>query len=420
MKKKFLRGTILFILLALFLSGIGISNVMAQETVNLKLLIAQPRFRDQYENYLDAFIKEYQEETGIKVEYQLEMPSADKASQILKTRLVTGENLDIFMFHAINEKAQYYDAGYLADLSDEPWVDGLYESAREAVTYNSKVVGLPLESFHWGILYNKELFNELGIEPAMTMDALKENIAAIKGEGKTPFLTAYNEYWLPQLFLPLTVGAYANTTHTDFIDRMYAGDASFTELKDMFNIIDLIHANTNDDALEIGGSDGSAEFATGDYGMWVQGPWFSATILEANPDFELGVAPLPISNNAEQSMINSSVSTTIGVSSFSENKEVAKDLVAFFLSPEHSSEFFQSVQFNPISEVHQFEAYPWIEEAVSYVEAGKSYLDPSIPQAVKDESGKMLQVYYSDIAEQDEVLEALDESWSRFNKINNQ
>lgn len=420
MKKRFLRGMVLFLLAVLFLSGIGISNVMAQDTVNLKLLIAQPRFRDQYEDYLDTFVKQYQEETGIKVEYQLEMPSTDKASQILKTRLVTGENLDIFMFHAINEKAQYYDAGYLADLSDEPWVDGLYGSAREAVTYDGKILGLPLESLHWGILYNKGLFNELGIEPAMTLDELKENAEKIKEAGKTPFLTAYNEYDWPQLFLPLTTGAFVNSSHPDFIEKMYAGEASYFELQDMFNVIDLVHANTNDDALEIGGADGSAEFATGEYGMWVQGPWFSETILRSNPDFKFGVAPLPVSNNENQTMINSSVSTTIGVSSFSENKEVAKDLVAFFLNPEHSSEFFQSVQFNPISEIHQFDAYPWIEEAVSYVEAGKSYLDPSIPQAVKDESGKMLQVYYSDIADQDEVLEALDESWSRFNKINNQ
>ncbi|MFP4662452.1 MAG: ABC transporter substrate-binding protein [Halanaerobiales bacterium] len=420
MRKKRLFVSSLLVLLIVLLTGCGENTTQEAEPeeVTLNLFIAQPRFRDQYEAYLDRFVKKYQEEEGITVNYEMEMPGADQASQILKTRLTTGEDLDVFMIHAINEKEQYYKAGYLEDLSDQPWVDDLYDSAREAVTYDDKVLALPLESLTWGILYNRELFDELGIEPAMNLSEMEENVQAIKDAGKTPFLASYNEAWIPQLFLPLTTGAYANTTYPDFIERMYEDDASYSELSEMFNIIDLVHANANEDGLEIGGSDGSAEFAAGEYGMWVQGSWFSATILEANPDFQLGVAPLPVSNDEEQTMINNSVSTSLSVSSFSKHKKVAKDLVAFFLDPEASSDFFQEVQFNPISEIHKFETYPWIDEAVQYVEEGKSYIDPSIPQAVKDESGKSLQSYYSKIVTQEDVINALDESWRNFNQVN--
>lgn len=418
MKRKGLKVISVFLLLVLLSTGFSIVT-FAKEEVTLKLFIAQPRFREQYESYLDRFAEKYEEDKGIKVNYEMEMPSADTASQILKTRLTTGDSLDVFSILAINEKAQYYKAGYLEDLSDQLWVDTLYDSAKEAVTYDGKIIGLPLESLTWGILYNKALFDELGIKPAMTISEMKANIKAIKEAGKTPFLASYNEAWIPQLFLPLTTGAYVNTTNPDFIEKMYADQGSYAELADMFNIIDLVHENTNSDGLEIGGSDGCAEFATGNYGMWVQGPWFSATILEADPDFKLGVAPLPASDNMEQSMINASVSTTLAVSSFSEHKEIAKDLVAFFLNPETSSDFFQSVQFNPIANVHKFDAYPWIDEAIQYVKEGKSYIDPSIPQAVKDESGKILQLYYTGNATKDDVILALDESWRIFNQVNN-
>ena len=421
MRSKILVVVGFLLVLAVIITACSNSTDQAvgqEKEVTLNLFIAQPRFREQYENYLDSFVKQYQEDKGIKVNYELEMPSADTASQILKTRLTTGEDLDVFMIHAINEKAQYYKAGYLEDLSDQPWVEGLYDSAKTAVTYDGKVVALPLESLTWGILYNKELFEELDIVPAMTLSEMEDIVQVLKGAGKTPFLASYNEAWIPQLFLPLTTGAYTNTTHIDFIDKMYNNETSYSELSRMFDIIDLVHANTNSDGLEIGGSDGCAEFASGKYGMWVQGPWFSATILEANPDFKLGVAPLPISIDKKQTMINTSVSTSLAVSSFSKNKEVAKDLVAFFLDPEKSSDFFSKVQFNPVSKIHQFESYPWIDEAITYVEEGKSYIDPSIPQAVKDESGKMLQAYYSNIATQQEVIDALDESWRTFNEVN--
>lgn len=394
------------------------SAVTQSEEVKLNLFIPQPRFREQYEAYLNQFVTEYETKTGVKVTYDLEMPSADTADEILKTRLTTGENLDVFMIHAINEKAQYYKAGYLEDLSNESWVSGLYESAKEAVTTDGKVVALPLESLTWGILYNKALFTELGLKPALTLDEMKSNIDAIEAAGKTAFLASYNEQWIPQLFLPLIVGGAVNTTETNFIEDMNKDATSFANLPGFFDIIDLVHSHINANGLEIGGSDGCAEFATGNYGMWVQGPWFSATILEANPDFEIGVAPLPISNDPSQSMINASVSTSLAVSSFSENKEVANALVAYFLNPDTTNAFFTSVQFNPLSSAHTFSSYPWIEEAAVYVGEGKAYVDPSVPQAVKDESGKMLQAYYSNSATKEDVLTALDEAWKTFNEIN--
>lgn len=389
------------------------------ETVKLKLFIPQPRFREQYESYIDRFCEKYKEETGITVEYDIEMPSADTASEILKTRLSTGDDLDVYMFHASNERAQYYKAGYLEDLSDQPWVDSLYESTRSAVTYEGKVVGLPIESLTWGILYNKDMFDELDLKPAMTLSELEANSQAIKDAGKTPFLASYNEAWIPQLLLPLTVGAYENSVNEGFIERMYAGETSFSEIEGMFDVIDLVHANANEDGLEIGGIDGCAEFATGNYGMWVQGPWYSANILEANPDMNFGVAPLPINDDEASTMVNAGVSTTLGVSTFSQHKDIAKALVAYFLDPDDSEIFFTSCQFSPVSDIHNYETYPWIEEATSYVEQGKSYLDPSMPQAVKDEAGKTFQSYYSKIVNKNDVIEALDESWKVFNQINN-
>lgn len=394
------------------------STVAESKEVKLNLFIPQPRFRDQYEAYINQFVTEYEAKTGVHITYDLEMPSADTADEILKTRLTTGENLDVFMIHAINEKAQYYKAGYLEDLSNESWVSGLYDSAKEAVTTDGKVVALPLESLTWGMLYNKALFTELGLKPALTLDEMSSNITAIEAAGKTAFLASYNEQWIPQLFLPLIVGGLVNSTETSFVSDMNSNATSFANLPGFFDIIDLVQGHINANGLEIGGSDGCAEFASGNYGMWVQGPWFSATILEANPDFEIGVAPLPISNDPSQAMINASVSTSLAVSSFSENKEVSKALVAYFLNPNTTNDFFTSVQFNPLSSVHTFSSYPWIEEAAVYVGEGKAYVDPSIPQAVKDESGKMLQAYYSNSATKEDVFSALDEAWKTFNEIN--
>ncbi len=388
------------------------------EEVTLNIFISQPRFRDQYEAYLDLFAAKYLAENNVKVSYELEMPSADTADEILKTRLTTGDALDVFMLHAINDIPSFYKAGYLEDLSGEAFVETLYDSVKSAITIDNKVVAVPLESLTWGYLYNKKVFSELGLKPAMTLTEMKANVDALNTAGKTPFLAAYNEAWIPQLFLPLTTGALVSTTHLDFLDKMNTNATSYSELASLFDIIDLVHANSNKDGLEIAGSDGCAKFASGDYGMWVQGPWFSSTILESDPNFELGVAPLPISDNADETKINAAVSTSLAVSTFSKNKEVSKALISFMLDPVSSNDFFTSVQFNPLSTVHTFEAYPWVAETTQYLESGKAYVDLTIPSAVKDESGKLLQAYYADAATKEEIIGALDKAWQTFNEIN--
>ncbi|MNV62292.1 hypothetical protein D3C71_1548330 [compost metagenome] len=97
---------------------------------------------------------------------------------------------------------------------------------------------------------------------------------------------------------------------------------------------------------------------------------------------------------------------------------MALDFINYILDDKDSNAFFQALKFNPIATVHTYKSYPWVDDATTYVKAGKSYQDPAIPQAVKDEVGKDLQSYYAGQMTQDDVLKALDKAWKSFNKVN--
>lgn len=249
---------------------------------------------------------------------------------------------------------------------------------------------------------------------------MKAAVDKLKAANITPFLLSYKDASIPQLFLPLTVGALVNTEDNkkDFIERMNKNEGSFSEMKSMFEVIDLVNKNGTDKALEVGADDGAAAFAQGKAAMWVEGPWYAESILKSNPDMEFGVAPLPINDNPEATMINLSVSTSLAVYSGSKNKEVAIDFVNYILDDKDSNAFFESLKFNPVATVHTFESYPWIKEASEYVKQGKAYQDPRIPQSVKDEVGKALQSYFAGLMTQDEVMKALDKTWQSSNKVN--
>ncbi|MNC06915.1 Multiple sugar-binding protein precursor [compost metagenome] len=435
--KKMSKGLLVTFLAATLLAGCGSNNggnagnaagdntssgsgSASAKSVTLKMFIAQPRFKEQYDNYIAEFVKKEKADKNIDVSVQLEMPTADNASQILKTRLASNDAPDIFAIHAVNEIPSYYKAGYLEDLTSQPFVGKLLDSVKPSVTTtDGKVVALPLETLSWGYLYNKKIFTEQGLTPPTTLTEMKTVIEKLKAKNITPFVLSYKESWIPQLVLPLAVGGMMKTEDPEFVNKMNKDEGSFSEMKSaIFDVFDLINENGTAKATEVGGDDGAAAFAAGKGAMWLMGPWYAETILKSNPDLDFGVAPLPINDNPEATLINLSASTSLAVSPTSKNKEVALDFLNYVLDDQASNGLFQAMKFNPVSTVHTYESYPWITEATTYVKAGKSVQDPAIPQSVKDEVGKGLQAYYAGQMSQDDVLKALDKAWKSYNKVN--
>jgi raffinose/stachyose/melibiose transport system substrate-binding protein len=149
--------------------------------VELKVFMSFPRFKDQFESYFEQFKAKELAEKNIDVSIKLEMPNPDQAKQILQTRLASNDAPDLFTLHAIADIPTYYKAGYLSDLSDQPFVPKVYESVRKTVTFDGKVVALPLESLSWGYLYNKKIFADAGIAPPQTLDEMKAAIEKLNG-----------------------------------------------------------------------------------------------------------------------------------------------------------------------------------------------------------------------------------------------
>lgn len=382
------------------------------EEVTIKVFMSFPRFKDQFEAYFEQFKAKELAEKNIDVTIELEMPAADQAQQILQARLASNDAPDIFTLHAIADIPTYYEAGYLADLSDLAFTDSVFDSVKETVTYNGQVVALPLESLAWGYLYNKDIFEQYNLTAPQTISEMEAVVATLEANGETPFLLAFQESWIPQLMMALSLGGTVNSAQPDFMDNMNAGTGSYADVASVFDIIDLIMAHGSDKPFEVGSAAGSADFANGKAAMWVQGPWMSESILEVNPDMNIGVAPLPVSEDSAGAMINLATSTSLAISPTTKNAEVAQDLLNYILDEQDSSALFEELQFNPIATMHEYELYPWVNEAMGYVADGKAYLDLSMPSGVTDETAQLLQAYYAESTTKEEIIEALDKAWA--------
>lgn len=281
------------------------------------------------------------------------------------------------------------------------------------VTYDGKLLGVPIESQAWGPLYNKAIFEECGLEVPNTLDELKNVVAVLEENGYTPFMLAFQEQWVPQLMTALTLGGKVSGEVPDWVDRMNAGEGSYTEMAEIFDVIDLIMQHGTDRAMEQGSEAGAAAFANGEAAMFVQGTWASGTIMTTNPDMQLGVFALPINNNVDCTRVNLSVSTTLAVHPSSDEMDLALKFANYVLDDADSSALFESCSFNPLATCHTYEPASWVADASAYVSEGRCYKDLVLPSAVTDEQGRLLQEYYVGSVTKDEMIQRLDEVYAQ-------
>ncbi len=385
----------------------------------LSVMMSISRYTEQMEGYFAQFKEKMLAEKNMDVTINLEMPSADQYGQILQTRLASGEAPDLFTLHATQDIPTYYKAGYLLDMTSQPFVGTLYEGVRPTVTYDSKVLAVPMESLAWGYLYNKDIFDAAGVTAPDTIDEMKQVVQGLKDKGYTPFELAFQESWVPQLMTALSLGGLVSGQIPDWVERMYADNGSYTEVAGIFEIIDIIMENGTDRPFETGFDQGAADFANGKAAMWVNGTWATESILNANPDIKIGVGALPVNDDPNSAMVNLSTSTSLAVYSGTKQAELALELANYMLDAEDSSALFQSMLFNPVATVHNYDQFSWTEEAYSYVEQGRAYIDLVLPNSVTGEQAALLQEYYLKTVTQEEFLSQLDATFKEANKVAN-
>ena len=393
----------------------GATNEEPREA-ELNIMMSFPQYMDQWETYAKQFEEKMLAEENIKVTVNLEMPSSDQYESILQARLSGGDAPDLYTLHC-NNLATYNDAGYLYDLSGEALADVIYENVKQTVTIDGKLLAVPIESQAWGVLYNKAIFEECGLKAPDTLSDLESICETLKAKGYTPFMLAFQEQWVPQLMTGLTLGDIVSGKLNDWLERMYKDEGSYEEVREIFDVIDLIMANGTDRAMEEGSEAGAADFALGNAAMFVQGTWASNTIMTTNPDMKLGVFALPINEDPNCTRVNLSTSTTLAVHPDSQELDLALKFANYVLDAKDSSALFQSCSFNPLADCHDYEAYSWVADASAYVAAGRAYQDLVLPSSVTDEQGRLLQEYYVGSVTVDEIIERLDAAFRAANAL---
>jgi raffinose/stachyose/melibiose transport system substrate-binding protein len=236
---------------------------------------------------------------GISVD--LEAMPQENMRTVLQTQLRSGEGPDVFSWGSGPGYAgALAKAGLLYDLTDayKKYDWPIYDFAKERVTFDGKLVGVPGEMETIGLFYNKTLFAELGIDEPQSLDDLTAAAKTIAKAGVTPIAASDQEGWQGGHLFSM---ALSSRVGTEGMDALLAGDESWDSPDVVAALQTWADFNASGYLPEFPTSlsydSANALFYSGDAAMVPTGSWLVSE-LDDTVDFEVGYIPFPAEDGA--------------------------------------------------------------------------------------------------------------------------
>ncbi len=135
-------------------------------------------------------------------------PGGADGDNIVKTKLATGEMEDVFWYNSGSLLQALSPEKTLVDLTGSDVLSDTDPAFLPAVTQNGKVYGAPWgTAMGGGILYNKTVYDKLGLQVPKSWAEFEANNDKIKAAGITPVVSSFKDTWTSQLFV---LGDYYN------------------------------------------------------------------------------------------------------------------------------------------------------------------------------------------------------------------
>jgi raffinose/stachyose/melibiose transport system substrate-binding protein len=361
----------------------------------------------------------FESETGIKVDYQI-VP-ADQYQNLLKTKLNAGECTDLFG----NQSGKFDIVSLLdiekngVDLSNEEWAKRIDPLAAEQLSVNGKLYGMTLAdvSAVWGICYNKNIFNDLGLKIPTTYNEFKDICQKILDAGIIPIYECVSDGWHHVLWFPELGGRYEEL-NPGLADKLNNNETTFEQngtmleaLTQLNELIDLGYFGKN--YMSNTYADTEKNMASGEYAMTVYNQGLPQQIENAYPDVKadtFGFFVMPLADN--QILNVNPAGPSILVYSGSKNIDAAKQYLAYIAKPENlqyildNTPKFNSLPFSGLNDKYSdeirkfYNAYP--KHGTVYQTQIK-YLNPQWM-----EIGKDLSAMFTDAMQPIDVLKSID------------
>lgn len=331
--RRTLAGMAGVIVAAVALSGCSGAGGDGGE-VTLELQSAMGEDTPRYQSLL-ALAEAYEADNpDVKIDV---VPQGKDYEGDMKVRMASGDLPDIWATHGWS-LLRYSE--FLEPLQDQPWADKLNPVLDTTMKNDDgEFFALPLTTDVAGILYNKTVLKELGIDPTSlgSIDAFDDALGKVKDAGIVPISSSGKDNWFAGDVADwMASGSFDEAESKQLADGTFVDsgfEAMYTKIEDWteagyFNP-DFSAATSDDIATALG--QGTTAF------VMIQ----NNLVLSAQefvPDAQLGFIPVPAVNGGPEYLIGGE-GVALGAWKDGENKEQALDFLNYLAQPENIGEF---------------------------------------------------------------------------------
>ena len=307
----------------------------------------------------------------------------------------------------------------------------------DGANIGGKQVGIPVTAEAFGLLYNKAVLDEAGVDPAAIQSRadLQAAFDAVEATGRDAI--HFSGLWW-------SLGAHvSNIYHTTaaedlegkltvldgLVDGTYSlmDDPKFIDYLDTFDLM----KEYSIDSATIADSDydmGVENLATGEVGFWFMGNWAEPNLLTTTPDGSFGVMPLPTGANAGD-YGNDSISVGVPFyimidesQSTEEERAGAMDFLSWLLTtPEGQARWAGPVESGGMNFIPMYEGFTvspstfMAQEIATYIAGGKTleWMNSYYPAGLQDVYGyEGGQPYYDGVLDRAGYASVLEGAWA--------
>ncbi|NYD68614.1 ABC transporter substrate-binding protein [Agromyces atrinae] len=339
--------------------------------------------------------------TAIIADFEAENPDIDvvqnqvaDADTVIRTRLVKDDVPDVMTLNGNGGLGQLMRAGVFHDFTGDPLLETINPGVQQILSdigfADGEVNALGYVNNANGVIYNREIFAEQGLEVPETWDEFIAVCDALEAAGVTPFFGTLADSWtaLPSFN---ALGAYP--AQDGFFDQMRAeGDTvgpdsavSFekdfgTALDQQSQLFSYAQAGYRGRTYD----DGNAAFANGEVAMLLQGIWALNPVKGINPDIDAAIFPYPAADDPDDRLLVSGVDVAVLIGKDTPHLAEAERFVEYLFRPDVIEKFAASQTMIPSVIGAELSDDPALQSVKPYFDDNRitGFIDHQVPPSI--------------------------------------
>lgn len=281
-----------------------------------------------------VFEKFMEENPGVKISYTTQ---GSDYEQLMKARMASNDLPDIFATHGWSV-ARYSE--YLRPLNDQPWFGTVEEAFKRNIeNADGQIFVLPLNMDQGGLMYNKTLLAELGIEIPKTWDEFMAACQLAKDKGYTGVFIAGKDSRQPANLMDIAATTFlASCEDKGYTDQLADGSFDWNNWTPVSQLLMDLKAKgyLNVDCVTCDPVDAAPRMAENNIlFLMSSSPDLIGQAQEINLEAQYGMAPIPALNDSYEPAFCGGEREAYGIWKDTENEALCLALLDYLAKPEN-------------------------------------------------------------------------------------